>query len=354
MGLTGGIGAGKSAVLGRLAELGAVVVDADRLAREVVDVGTPGHAAVVAAFGDQVVGPGGALDRAALAARVFGDDEARRTLEGIVHPRVRARTEEITRAAPAGAVVVNDVPLLVEVGLAPTYHLVVVVEVARDVRLDRLVRRGLDRADAAARMAAQADDATRRAVADAVLDNSGTPAALAEQVDRLWYGRLVPFAANLRAGVPVDLPPDPPTVTSDPSWPARYARHAARIRHAIGGLAVEHVGPTAVPGMAARDVIEIQVAVPAGGDAATLADPLAAAGYPPRAAGGPYGSADPAERVVVYVRPASSDSWRAPLLVRDWLRAQPIGAARYPGDARAPTVPAAAREWAAASGWVPR
>src|SRR4051812_26507783 len=140
VGLTGGIGAGKSAVSARLATHGAVIVDADVLARDAVAAGTGGLAEVVAAFGGGVLGADGGLDRAALAAQGFGDEAAGRRLEGIIPPRVRARTAELTAAAPADAVVVNDVPLLVEVGLAPTYHLVVVVEAARATRIDRLVR----------------------------------------------------------------------------------------------------------------------------------------------------------------------------------------------------------------------
>ena len=138
VGLTGGIGAGKSAVAPRLAERGAVIIDADRLAREVVAAGTDGLAEVVAAFGAGVLGPDGELDRPALGRRVFGDDAARRRLEAIIHPRVRARTAELGHAAPADAIVVNDVPLLVEAGLAPTYHLVVVVLAAERTRIRRL------------------------------------------------------------------------------------------------------------------------------------------------------------------------------------------------------------------------
>ena len=124
VGLTGGIGAGKSAVAKRLAERGAVIIDADRLAREVVSAGTDGLAEVVAAFGPGVVGADGELDRPALGQRVFADPAARKQLEGIIHPRVRARTAELTAGAPDDAVVVNDVPLLVETGLSASYHLV--------------------------------------------------------------------------------------------------------------------------------------------------------------------------------------------------------------------------------------
>ncbi|MGC1212177.1 MAG: dephospho-CoA kinase, partial [Micromonospora sp.] len=158
VGLTGGIGSGKSAVAARLAALGAVLIDADQVSREVVAPGSDGLAAIVDAFSDRVLDAHGELDRAALGAVVFGDEPARRRLEAIIHPRVRARTAERAAAAPRDAIVVNDVPLLVEVGLAPTYHLVVVVETAVATRLERLARhRGMDRAEAERRIAAQAD-----------------------------------------------------------------------------------------------------------------------------------------------------------------------------------------------------
>jgi dephospho-CoA kinase len=192
IGLTGGIGSGKSTVSGLLAERGAVVVDADRIAREVVEPGSPGLAAVVEAFGPQVLTPDGALDRPALAAVVFADPEARARLDGIVHPLVRHRTAELVAAAPADAVVVNDVPLLVETGQAASYDFVLVVEADPETRVARLVQRGLTAEDARARIAAQATDEQRRAVADVVLDNSGTPEQLADQVDRFWAERVQP------------------------------------------------------------------------------------------------------------------------------------------------------------------
>ena len=192
IGLTGGIGSGKSTVSALLAARGAVIVDADRIAREVVEPGTPGLARIVEAFGEGVLAPDGSLDRAALAAVVFAEPEARRQLDGIVHPLVRARAAELARAAPPDAVVVNDVPLLVETGQASSYDLVLVVEADPATRVSRLVQRGLTAEDARARMEAQASDEERRAVADVVLDNSGTPEALAEQVDRFWTERVQP------------------------------------------------------------------------------------------------------------------------------------------------------------------
>ncbi len=192
IGLTGGIGSGKSTVAGLLAAREARIVDADRIAREVVEPGTPGLQAVVTAFGDGVLTPEGTLDRPALAAIVFADPGARRRLDGIVHPLVRARAAELVAAAPPDAVVVQDVPLLVETGQAGSYDLVLVVEADLDTRVRRLVGRGLSEDDARARIAAQATDEQRRAVADVVLDNSGTVEELEAQVERFWTERVAP------------------------------------------------------------------------------------------------------------------------------------------------------------------
>jgi dephospho-CoA kinase len=152
--------------------------------------GTPGLAAVAEAFGDDVLAADGSLDRPALAAIVFADPEARRRLDAIVHPLVRARATEVAAAAPPGAVVVNDVPLLVETGQAGSYDLVLVVAADLETRVARLVARGMTEGDARARIAAQATDEQRRAVADVVLDNSGTREQLAAQVDRFWAERV--------------------------------------------------------------------------------------------------------------------------------------------------------------------
>jgi len=190
IGLTGGIGSGKSTVSRLLGEHGAVIVDADAIAREVVAPGTQGLAAIVEAFGAAVLAADGSLDRPRLAAVVFADPEARGTLDGIVHPLVRARARELEAAAPPGAVVVHDVPLLAETGQGSAYDVVVVVEADPDMRVARLVERGLTAEDARARIAVQATDEERRAIADVVLDNSGTPEELAEQVERFWQERV--------------------------------------------------------------------------------------------------------------------------------------------------------------------
>jgi dephospho-CoA kinase len=195
IGLTGGIGSGKSSVARRLAELGALVIDADLVAREVVEPGSDGLRAVVAEFGDGVLDAEGRLDRPALAAIVFGDEAARARLNEILHPRIRARAAERIAAAPAGTVVVQDVPLLVETGQAGAYDLVLVVEAPPELRVQRLARdRGMPAEQARARMAAQASDEQRRAVADVVIVNDGTPERLRADVDRLWAERVRPDA----------------------------------------------------------------------------------------------------------------------------------------------------------------
>jgi dephospho-CoA kinase len=185
VGLSGGIGSGKSTVARSLAARGALVLDADVIAREVVEPGGPGFDAVVARFGPELVGGDGRLDRAALARIVFDDARARRDLNAIVHPLVAAETQRRAAAGPPGSVVVMDVPLLVEAARTG-YDVVVIVEAPEDVRLERLARRGMDPDDARRRMAAQASDAERRAMADVVIDNSGSPDDLERQVVALW------------------------------------------------------------------------------------------------------------------------------------------------------------------------
>lgn len=392
IGLTGGIGAGKSEVAQRLAHHGAVVIDADRLAREVVAPGTEGLREVVAEFGEALLDRSGGLDRAALARAVFDDEPARRRLERIVHPRVRARTAELTGAAPADAIVVNDVPLLVEVGLAASYHLVLVVEAAEETRVARLVHgRGMSEPEARARIASQTTDADRRGAADVLLTNDGARAALHAAVDALWHDRLVGYEENLRLRRLVRRPEELAVVPYDPSWPAQYQRLAARIRHATGaaGRRVDHVGSTAVPGLAAKDVIDIQLTVDDLAAADALAEPLAAAGFP-RAPGtwrdnpkpdAPdpaawdkrvHGSADPGRVVHLHVRAAGSPGWRLNLLLRDWLRAESSARAEYTGlkqrlaaaglstsgyaEAKEPwfdAVWARAEQWAGDTGWRP-
>jgi dephospho-CoA kinase len=356
IGLTGGIGAGKSTVARRLVELGATLVDADAIAREVVRPGSPGLAEVAAAFGTEVLDADGALDRPKLGAIVFGDPAARQRLNGILHPLIGRRTAELVAAAPPDAVVVQDIPLLVEGGMGAVFGLVVVVHATVDERIGRLVGdRGMTAADARARIAAQADEPARRAAADVWLDNTGTPEAVRAEVDRLWRDRLVPFEANQR--LDRARPPMPPRlVEPDPGWPAQYERLAARIRAAAGerAVTVEHIGSTSVPGLPAKDVLDIQLGVPSLTDGAVDGsvdgtaerDALRAAGFtfcPGIEADNPkpadpdpahwrkrfYVSADPGRPVNLHVRAVDSAGYRYALLFRDWLRADPAARDEY-------------------------
>jgi dephospho-CoA kinase len=186
VGLTGGIASGKSLVAAELAARGAIIIDADVLAREVVEPGTPGLAAIIERFGPQVL-TDGRLDRAHLAEIVFADPAARRDLERIVHPVVRARAAELERAAGSAAVVVHVIPLLVETGQQGNFDLVVTIDVDHETQIQRMMaRNGFSRAEAEARIAAQAAGEDRKAAADVVLDNSANVAQLKDQIDALW------------------------------------------------------------------------------------------------------------------------------------------------------------------------
>jgi dephospho-CoA kinase len=196
VGLSGGVGSGKSTVASLLASHGAVVIDADAIAREVVEPGTPGYAAVIDRFGVAVTADG-RLDRTALAAIVFNDDRARADLAAIVHPLVAQRSAELNAAAGADKIVVYDVPLLVESHLASGFDTVVMVLADERTRLRRLAARGMCEADARARMAAQAGDEERRAVADEIVCNNGTMAELGASVNSLWT-RLVERLEGLK------------------------------------------------------------------------------------------------------------------------------------------------------------
>ena len=191
VGLTGGIGAGKSTVAALLEAHGAVVSSADEISRDVVSPGSDGLAAVVAEFGDDVLTPAGTLDRRALANLVFADDLSRARLEEILLPLIAAEAWARMEAVPAGRVAVYDVPLLVEGQMQDLFDLVVVVEADLELRLERLAERGMEREKALARIASQATDDERRAVADIVLSNSGSIDQLSADVDRLWSTRIM-------------------------------------------------------------------------------------------------------------------------------------------------------------------
>ena len=355
IGLTGGIGAGKSVLSATFAQCGGIIVDGDVIAREVVEPGTEGLASLVDAFGDDILLPDGALDRPALAAKAFRDDEARQRLNGIVHPLVGKRRAEIIAAVHDDAVVVEDIPLLVESGMAPLFPLVVIVHADVEVRLRRLVeQRGMPEEDARARIAAQADDEQRRAVADVWLDNSGTQEDLVERARDVWNNRILPFAHNLTqhqiARAPAHLVP------ADPTWPEQAQRIVNRLKSACGhrALRVDHIGSTAVPDYDAKDVIDIQITVESLAVADELAEPLVSAGYPriehitadvakasnadARStvghfdhAGDPslwskriHASADPGRPTNVHIRVDGWPNQQFALLFVDWLAANPV------------------------------
>ena len=345
IGLTGGIGAGKSTLSRAFADCGGVIVDGDVIAREVVQPGTEGLSALVDHFGDGILLADGALNRPALAAVAFVDDQQRATLNAIVHPLVARRRAEIVAAVDEDEVVVEDIPLLVESGMAPLFPLVVVVHTDPAVRLSRLVdQRGMSEADARARIAAQATDEQRRRVADVWLENADTEGELVESARRLWFERILPFAGNLATGTAT---PDPERlVAADPTWPEQANRILARLRTTCGHRAVriDHIGSTAVAAMDARDVIDVQVTVASLEVADELAASLAQAGYPRvdpvtadrRSAGGKgfwhkrfHASADPGRPTHLHLRVDGQPNQQFALLFVDWLNANPAAKADY-------------------------
>lgn len=341
LGLTGGIGSGKSTVARRLAELGAAVADADAFARDVVAPGTPGLQAVVDRFGPGVLAADGSLDRPALGSVVFADEAARRDLEAITHPLVAARTAEFFASVQPGGVACYDVPLLVEKRMSDQFHLVVNVDAPSSIRIPRLEARGVPEADARARMASQASRDDRRRAADIWIDNVGTEQELRDTVDALWRERLLPYAENIRDGVRVRRPETVELVDYRESWPDDAARIIARLSRALGERApeIEHIGSTSIPGMAAKDVIDIQIGVADlhDADAPEFVEILERAGYPrseenrfdhPKEGVGDtddwvkrfHGSSDPGRIVHLHVRQLGTVNWQYALLFRDWLR----------------------------------
>ena len=354
IGLTGGIGAGKSVLSATFAQCGGIIVDGDVISREVVEPGTEGLASLVDAFGDDILLPDGALDRPALAAKAFRDDEARQTAQRHRAPAGRQAPRGDHRGGAEDAVVVEDIPLLVESGMAPLFPLVVIVHADVDVRLRRLIeQRGMPEEDARARIAAQANDEQRRAVADIWLDNSGTQEDLVERAHDVWNNRILPFAHNLTqrqiARAPARLVP------ADPTWPEQAQRIVNRLKTACGhrALRIDHIGSTAVPDYDAKDVIDIQITVESLAVADELAEPLLSAGYPriehitadvakdskagARSTVGQYdhaddpslwhkrihASADPGRPTNVHVRVDGWPNQQFALLFVDWLAANP-------------------------------
>jgi dephospho-CoA kinase len=384
IGLTGGIGAGKSTVSAAFSECGGVIVDGDVIAREVVEPGTEGLTALVEEFGDDILLPDGALNRPALAAKAFVDDERRAKLNGIVHPLVGKRREEIIAAVSDEAVVVEDIPLLVETGMAPMFPLVVVVHADIETRVTRVVQqRGMDEADARARIAAQAPEEQRRAIADVLLNNSGSRGELIERARDVWYHRVLPLAHNVHTREVVRIPPN--LVPYDTAWPDDARRIINRLRMACGSkaLRVDHIGSTAVPGMDAKDVIDVQVTVESLGIADELVDALTNVGYPriERITGDVphdgdpslwrkriHGAADPGRPANIHLRVNGRPNQQFALMFVDWLKANPgvrdeylaakrqaLSAPDY-ADAKEPWFLDAywrARAWADSTGWTP-
>ena len=378
IGLTGGIGAGKSTVSTAFAQCGGVIVDGDVISREVVQPGTEGLAALVDHFGHDILLPDGALNRPALAAKAFADEEQRARLNAIVHPLVATRRAEIVAAVAHDQVIVEDIPLLVESQMAPLFPLVVVVHADPDVRLHRLITiRGMDPADARARIAAQAKDEQRRRVADVWLDNSGSEGHLVEQARELWYQRILPFAHNLATGTPA--PESGLLVAADPNWPDQAARILARLNTSCGHRAVriDHIGSTAIAGLDARDVIDVQITVASLEMADELADALRQAGYPRvdsvtadvRFADATdsalwhkrfHASADPGRPTHIHIRVDGWPNQQFALLFVDWLNANPGVRADYAHAKRSNTTHqwfadahGRAWAWAQATGWPP-
>ncbi|MGE2834611.1 dephospho-CoA kinase [Mycobacterium sp. SMC-4] len=386
IGLSGGIGAGKSTVSATFSELGGIVVDGDVIAREVVEPGTPGLARLVEAFGEQILLPDGALNRPALAAIAFSDDDKRATLNGIVHPLVGERRAELIASADDDAVIIEDIPLLVESQMASMFPLVIIVHADEEVRVRRLIEhRNFSEQDARARIAAQATEEQRRAVADVWLDNSGSAEDLVEKARALWHNRIQPFAQNLQAGRPAVARPE--VVASDPAWAAQAERIVSRLRTTCGHRAqrIDHIGSTAVPGLDAKDVIDVQVTVESLDVADEMADSLRGAGYVRTEItadvdhdGDPaawqkrlYCSADPGRPTNVHVRVAGSPGQQFALLFVDWLVANPAVREEYLtlkrkvsaqghattgayAEAKEPWLDDAyrrARQWADATGW---
>ncbi|HRD09482.1 MAG TPA: dephospho-CoA kinase [Candidatus Nanopelagicaceae bacterium] len=193
--LTGGIGSGKSTVADFLDELGAYVIDSDQLAREVVERGTSGYEAVLAAFGDGIL-TDGEIDRAKLAEIVFKDATARATLESIIHPLVRDAAEKMVKSLPADAVVINQIPLLVETDGAKRFDFVITVSADEDIRRRRLIERGMKDYEITKRLAAQVNDAAREAIAHSVIRNNGSIDELRQVVEELWRLELLPRSAE--------------------------------------------------------------------------------------------------------------------------------------------------------------
>jgi len=387
IGLTGGIAAGKSTVARHLARLGAYVLDADGISREVMAPGTPGLRRVVEEFGPRILTPDGSLDRTVLGQLVFSDSEARKLLNSLVHPLIEVRTQAIVDRLPERTVLVHEVPLLVENGLQDRYHLVIAVHAPQAERARRLVsERGLSPEQVRTRIASQAGDDERREACDLWLDNGRRSVGndpWKGELGAWWTGRVKPFHRNILTRTPATRPARLTIHPADPHWAAAGSRLALRVAAVCGDAAVrvDHHGSTAVPGLPAQDVIDLQLVVRDADAVRDLRPALERAGFvrPAGEPGGgtvqeilaaPFLSCDPWRAADLHVRLRDSPRWSERLLLRDWLRAHHDERDRYsvlksgvtgmpvenylavkePWERRSVEL---ARDWARRTGWSP-
>lgn len=395
IGLTGGIAAGKSFASRELVGAGAVLIDADALARDALASGSEGLRAVVKAFGTDVLAPDGTVNRTVLGERVFSDHQARSTLNGIVHPIVRRRAAELREQAPADSIVVEDIPLLVETRQSARFHLVIDVDVPTAVQESRLMSdRGLTAEQARSRIQAQAHRDERRAGSDVILENSASYEEFQSAIRLLWQDRLVPFNSNLLAGRQAGRGPAH-IRESTYRWAEVAALLQARIMSAVGSRAigVQHIGSTSVPGLAAKDVIDLQLLVPSEASFDSIAPALQAIGFPrvlqidhdsPKSSAADlaewrksfHANADPGQAVNLHVRRIGSSGAIFAEQFRDWLRADGVERGKYESlkrklandfaaqpnssayaEAKEPWFDTVgfprAQQWAATNGWAP-
>lgn len=342
VGLTGGIGSGKSAVASIFRHLGASIIDADLIAHEVLAPGGAGTQRVVERFGSQILKEG-AIDRAALATIVFSDASALADLESITHPLIRERFEVLVSQLPDDAIVIHDVPLLAEKDLECEYHLVIGVTSKIEVRRERLALRGMSSAEMDLRMNSQLTDDERSRHCDVIIDNNSSLEDLSCQVSDLWEERLRPFEENLRLVRPAVRSSALELNESREEWPLVAQRLLNRLRKHVSASGFEHVGSTAVPGLRAKAVIDLQVSV----DDLSRVDSqgFLRAGFVPhptidRDSPRPsapdiswpkkfFVSADPMRPVNLHVRQLGSDGEQFARLFRNWLRAVPEARAEY-------------------------
>lgn len=340
--VTGGIGSGKSTVVAAFAGLGAFVVDADQLAREVVAPGTPGLRSIVDRFGKEIL-DGEALDRAGLARIVFADRSALHDLEQITHPLIRQRYEEIVSEAPSDSIIIHEVPLLVEKDLARQYQLTINVETLLDVRRARLEQRGLTPSDIDARLGLQVSDEERRSRCDVTMTNNEEPSSLQNKLHDLWRNRIKPFGENLALNRLAPRQARAEILPYQSEWPNAAARLIERLEYQLPDAHIAHVGSTSVPGLGAKDVIDIQVSVSELND--RYDDPMRRAGFVlnpdvnrdvPRPSAAEevwakrfYQSCDPARPANVHMRVFGSPGERYALLFPQWLRAHAEAARDY-------------------------